>query len=571
MGAVYLARSIDSDRLVAMKFLHRSSDVEAVERFLIELRVLASLDHPGIVRVFASDFYRASPFFTMEHLPGGSLSSEMERECPMRVEKAVTLIRGVATAVAAAHARSVIHRDLKPSNILLTANGTPKVSDFGLAKRLDRDDELTQGSGALGTASYMPPEQVSRKNGEIGPWSDVYGLGATLYHLLTGRPPFKGETNAFTTIKVLTETPVRPRAIRPEIPLALEAIVLKCLEKDTKDRYQGAAEFLADFDRYEQGLAPEAPQQTRVRRLQTWARRNRRALVTCTIALVCIAVAVGAALRPANAQRDPQDDVRRALIEGQPVQLIPNAGYPEWLSKNWLMNPAPLTTSTTAGGACSFETIQPSILAFLKDPGRDRYRVTAELRLLRTAAAAKANLPVDLGEAFYSNTGLLLGHVSARGVDGTEIQAGCVIAFSDYLHPVVVKSGVTKAVVHPSGVLIVNSPDKDTHTPTWGWYPVKRFAPAATLPGEWRVIRADVRPTGVKFYWSEAPDKPPTQFGEASATQLARNYRDFQKWLDDNSPQSKIVVPGWNPRAPFGVWSSGTSVAVRNVLIEPLD
>lgn len=307
MGDVYLAREWPAGRDVALKFLKRPESPAASQRFVTELRVLAELDHPNIVGVLASDFQRATPYFTMARAAGGSLADALQAGLPAP-DEAVRIIRVIAGAVAAAHAKGIIHRDLKPSNVLLF--GAPgewhqlKVADFGLAKRLGDEDGFTATEDMMGTPGYMPPEQVSRANGEDGKIdrrADVYGLGATLYHLLTGRAPFVGATKLGIVNQVLADAPERPRALRPEIPLALEAIALKCLAKDPVERYQSVAAFLGALDDYERlGRDPGATELTRRRRVRLWAARNRRRIgaAAAVVLVVAGAFALGAAWWP---------------------------------------------------------------------------------------------------------------------------------------------------------------------------------------------------------------------------------------------------------------------------------
>jgi serine/threonine protein kinase len=306
MGAVYLARETAAERDVAMKFLHHPGRTGALDRFLVELRAFARLDHPNVVRVFASDFFRSDPYFTMEYVGGGTLAKRLETGGPFAPAEAARLIATVARAVHAAHAAGVVHRDLKPSNILLTEAGAPKVADFGLAKRTDRDDRLTTGSGPLGTPGYMAPEQVRGAPGSIGPAADVYGLGATLYHLLTGRPPFSGsQPDVFNDI--LCDPPARPRALRRAVPRALEAVCLKCLEKDPDRRYPTAEALAIDLDQVLAGGRPVAPELTWRRRAARSLARHRRGLAwAAAAALAAVVVFVlGAAMTPDAPNPEP--------------------------------------------------------------------------------------------------------------------------------------------------------------------------------------------------------------------------------------------------------------------------
>ena len=176
--------------------------------------MLARLEHPNIVRIYEVGEYEGGPYFALEFVTGGSLQAKL-RGVPQPVREAAALVETLARAVHAAHERGVIHRDLKPANILLTTDGAAKITDFGLAKRLDVDAAQTRTGDILGTPSYMAPEQARGRNGAVGPPTDVYALGAVLYEMLTGRPPFKGETVWDTLEQVIQQTPAAPRELAP--------------------------------------------------------------------------------------------------------------------------------------------------------------------------------------------------------------------------------------------------------------------------------------------------------------------------------------------------------------------
>jgi serine/threonine protein kinase len=230
LGLVLKARQQATNRTVALKMiLAGEEDGAARARFLAEAEATARLSHPHIVQLFEAGEADGRPFLVCEFVPGGSLAAALDGT-PWEARRAARFVLPLARALAAAHAPGIVHRDLKPSKVLLSADGSPKVADFGLAKRLDADSH-TQTGAILGTPSYMAPEQAG---GATGPAADVYGLGAILYELLSGRPPFKGADVLQTLDLVRTQEPVPPRVFQPKVPPDVETICLKCLQKDAK-------------------------------------------------------------------------------------------------------------------------------------------------------------------------------------------------------------------------------------------------------------------------------------------------------------------------------------------------
>src|SRR5215469_5558027 len=237
MGVVYKARHRRLNRLVALKMLLAGAYAGPHERarFQREAEAVASLRHANIVAVYDVGDHEGCPYFTMELLEGGSLAQSLAGT-PQPARQAAALLITLAEAVQAAHQAGIVHRDLKPANILLTPSGTPKVADFGLARHFDGEPALTLSGARVGTPSYMAPEQVIGKAGTIGPAADIYALGALLYELLTGRPPFRAETATETERLVIAEEPVPPARLNPKVPRDLETICLKCLHKEPARR-----------------------------------------------------------------------------------------------------------------------------------------------------------------------------------------------------------------------------------------------------------------------------------------------------------------------------------------------
>jgi serine/threonine-protein kinase len=254
MGVVYKARQLKAGRLVALKMVLAGELASAaeVERFAAEARAAAGLDHPNIVPLYEVGEHAGRQYFTMKLVPGRSLAEQVARG-PLPSRRAAEVVAAVARAVHHAHRQKVIHRDLKPANILLDEAGRPHVTDFGLAKRLDGEAGKTRTGAVVGTPGYMAPEQAAGRGSEPTPATDVYGLGAVLYALLTGRPPFQAATLLDTLAQVTDQPPAPPRLLNPNIDADLETVCLKCLEKDPARRYASAEGLAEELDRYLRG------------------------------------------------------------------------------------------------------------------------------------------------------------------------------------------------------------------------------------------------------------------------------------------------------------------------------
>lgn len=317
MGVVYKARQHGLNRFVALKMIRsgRHAGPAEIERFRAESEVVAKLQHPNIVQIHSVGTTDGCPYFALEYVDGGSLAQKLQGN-PLPGRAAAQLAKTLAEAMQYAHEHGIIHRDLKPANILLSgvgdsgeltypqtpqASGSPhapltgilKIGDFGLAKLIDTDSGNTATGAILGTPNYMPPEQAYGRLRELGPTSDVYSLGAILYEMLTGRPPFLGATMLETLDQVRTQDPVPPRTFQQGVSVDLETICLKCLHKDPRKRYSSAAELALDLGRFLEGMPIKARRVGPLEQTWKWAKRYPAVAALITVLLLATPALIG--------------------------------------------------------------------------------------------------------------------------------------------------------------------------------------------------------------------------------------------------------------------------------------
>ncbi|MBM4068511.1 MAG: hypothetical protein FJ271_06145 [Planctomycetes bacterium] len=324
MSVVYRARQLSLNRLVALKMILAGvhSGPKERQRFRTEAEAIAKLQHPCVVQIYEVAEHDGQPFFALELVDGGSLQGYIDRG-PVSVEESAQLIAKLARAMQVAHQHGIVHRDLKPANILLASAGhadearsgddaaqptdgvrpslaamIPKVTDFGLAKMLDQGVGQTNTGAVLGTPSYMAPEQAAGRIKEIGPWTDIYALGAILYELLTSRPPFGGDSTLMEILhKVRTEDPVSPVRLRARIPRDLETICLKCLHKDPRKRYKTAEALADDLRRFQRGEPIQARPISAVERSWKWLKRHPTLSAMLSVCVIAVAALLYAGIR----------------------------------------------------------------------------------------------------------------------------------------------------------------------------------------------------------------------------------------------------------------------------------
>jgi WD40 repeat protein len=380
MGVVYKARDTRLGRIVALKMVLSGAHAadRDLARFQAEAEAVARLSHPHVVPIFEIGRHAGLPYFTLEFCPGGTLADKV-RAAPLAPTDAARVVAQVARGVAAAHAAGVVHRDLKPENVLLAADGTPKVTDFGLAKRVEGDSGLTHTGAIMGTPSYMAPEQAGGKK-DVGPAADVYAIGAVLYRLVAGRPPFQAATPLDTVLQVVSDEVVPPTRLNPLVPRDLETIALKCLQKEPAKRYATAGDLADDLDRFLDGRPILARPVGRVEKAWKWARRRPAAAALITLGIVSLMVVVGGSVAGVTILARKNADIQGARDEAETNARV-----------------AAASEERTKDELCRGRFEQARALRLAGRPG---WRATALDRLREAAALQRrprdGDLPADL-------------------------------------------------------------------------------------------------------------------------------------------------------------------------------
>jgi tRNA A-37 threonylcarbamoyl transferase component Bud32 len=337
MGVVYKARHRRLNRIIALKMIGAGEQAHPAQRarFLIEAEAVARLHHPNIVQIYDFGETDGRPFVALEFLEGGSLADRLKGTTwPGRA--AAELAATLASAMHAAHQAGIVHRDLKPSNVLFDGGGVPKIANFGLAKRLEIEEHQTQSGQVLGTPSYMAPEQAQGRVRQISPAADIYALGATLYEMLTGRPPFKTPSTMETLHQVIYEDVVPPSKLRVRLARDLETICLKCLQKERQKRYGTAQELADDLRRYLDNRPIRARRTSLLERGTKWVRRRPAAATLAGLTVLALLATAAVGLhRDAQQKKALRDDATRVADLGARCDQDLFQAQAELAEKRW--------------------------------------------------------------------------------------------------------------------------------------------------------------------------------------------------------------------------------------------
>jgi serine/threonine-protein kinase len=556
MGVVLKARQIDLDRVVALKLIRLGplAGAHLLARFHTEEKAIARLNHPGVVRIYSTGQHEGLVFFCMEYLAGGSLATRL-RAGPLPIRTAAEMIKSLAQAVGHAHEQGVLHRDLKPANVLLTAEGAPRVADFGLAKLLDADDGLTSTGMVMGTPSYMAPEQTFGQ-GDIDARTDVYALGAIFYECLTGQPPFRGRTRQETMEQVRTALPLPPRTLRRDTPRELEAICLKCLEKAREDRYPGAQTLADDLQRWLEGHPIQA-----ATRWPAWLRnslRNRRRLVLALAAGAGLA-AVGwlglGLFRAGDSSEALLVQIRRNLAAGKTVTLQGVAGTPGY--RRWVVGQVGAKEADEETFTVSANLL--ALLELLPDPGRESYRLRAEVRHTRTnpggcVGVYVAHRPGRPAEPIHEFVAATFNDIIDAGDEFDQLQRE---------DPKMIGPRPLNTVLLAANQFAGKGWEDGPRLSVPLLAPPLFRATGLQTPG-WRSLAVEVTPSTLRVFWAASPDPAGTI---AVPQMLARVRHNL-----DVTPVTgwQPLPPAFHPRGGLGLLVEGGVASFRNVLLEPL-
>jgi serine/threonine-protein kinase len=547
MGVVYKARHERLGRVVALKLLPHGALIggELLHRFRTEAAAVARLNHPNIVRLYESDETADGPYFSMEFVGGDSLARKLAAG-PLPPRDAAVLVEALARAVQCAHEQDVIHRDIKPSNIFLTTDSTPKLGDFGLAKLVDATDGLTRTHDVFGTLAYMSPEQAAGDTRNVREAADIYSLGAVLYETLAGVQPFRGPRQRVLEA-IASKPPAPPSRRTPALAPELEAICLKCLEKDPARRYGTAAEMADDLKAWLEGRPTKA-------RPPGWPRKLGRALARHKriCAAVCLLAAslgmIGAAMWWRDPER-PRNELKSQLSGGREIHFRGSEPLPGPF--HWAIGDEPKLEQNKDEGSFSFTTLGTSLLELVDDPMCSHYRLSADIRQDDVAGVGDVGLFVGLrrmdvnGEArcqFYTVGFAVNGGGVIRSQQAGKPNIGTVRLHNWFGPPGDCSRTVEIGDTFPFDIV-----------------------PALEKRNPWHHLAVEVSPDYIKSFWRKSSAEDVTA-QNVTETELSRVLTQAVR----AKPMLADALQDIQPRSGLGIYANRSKVSIRNVTLEPL-
>lgn len=553
MGIVYRARDAVLGREVALKFITSGmlASERELRRFYREAQAVAQLDHPHIIKIYDFGELEGEHYFTMGLAAGGSLAQHRQRFTD-NPRATVELLLKIAQAVHHIHLQGVLHRDLKPGNILLEAGDKPLVTDFGLAKPIEPEDELTRPGDAPGTPAYMAPEQAGKHNDQVCKQTDIWALGVILYELLCGQKPFTGDSEQVILSAVQSSDPPAPRSLKKSIDFWLEVIILKCLEKNLKDRYDTAGELADDLDRWLRGEIPKGRRAPWWRRAGRWARR-RPAKTAAAIFCFAFVLAVPTLLEMRDEERFVKSEIYPRLQAGENVVLIGETTAPNW--SRWrlpgVIDPKPRDAAGRENAtAFSVNSGTLSLLELMPSVPLERYSFRATIK--------KVVEPLNVLHQSNQGVGIYLSYSLYEG----DVHA--FIPFSIF-DDVPTRELLEELDADPSVVRhFIASVGKLHYCPTGTHRQMGSAAEASRgLLAEhesWHELKVDVQPEGMVFSLDGyVVHRMSTETRKRSAGKQFMPRFDLPGVSDEFSPQHGI-----------GIYIRRAKGFFKNVVVEPL-
>jgi serine/threonine protein kinase len=541
MGIVFRARDKVLDRIVALKRIRAGVLAEAreIRRFYIEARAAAQLKHPNIVPIYGMGHFQGEHCFTMEWVPGGSLADHLDRYTS-DARAAVALMAKAARAIHAAHEKMIIHRDLKPANILLTAQGDPLVSDFGLAKLPDTSADLTIPGQLMGTPAYMSPEQAAGEAWNVTPATDVWALGAILYELSSGKRPFLGRDAKQVLRRVLEANPPLPRSVNPSVDKPLERIILGCLRRNPAERYPSAEAFADDLEHWLRKEEVHPPRPAVSGSPSVKARRPRFGiLAVLAFALVACAIVTSAWLiKPSlwNNSADPPN----------PIEFLDDNGFTK--GGEWVYGGGKI--QARGGRTVELESMgrELALLQLAPSVPWERYRLRAQVQIVGDTGYA------GIYTAFYHHAG---ERGSETGFVEIEFSEQNLVEIPDIHRKQAQGSGTLRRAV-----MGLDKGKPGLHISERPLTPPKHFDGASET---WRTLAMEVTPESIGFaiYWDD--DSRPW-----STVPVYPTLEDAQSFLVEKVPFPHRESPALDLRGGVGLVCEKGKARFRDVVLEPL-